>query len=487
MTTRAMVLGLALAMLSGALGACGGSARDGGGSDAGADARDDVLLADVTFDAAHLSDVASAESDDARADRDGLVDGLETGPDALPPDASLDASPEAGGDADDVAAEADAGKDADAGPDAEVVGGCATPFDTAACADAGPAGGTCLPDGAGHLACVAAGAAELGEPCGPDADGTACAPGLVCAGLAGRSLGEGGGACATPCHRADPACPAPAWCRGAFPDASELGVCFARACTPFEPGSCGAADLACLPAADGTGTCQPAGAKGSGEACGTGVGLCADGLTCLLEGPAGGRCVPFCDPGAGAGEPAACPGAELACVDLGIPAFGLCLAACDPWGVPTCPGAQACAPTGPGTGACYAVGTAAVGAPCAKAGAWWACAPGGLCAAPAADAQASCERTCRPFGPATDCPDPGAFCALRKTWLGTCATGALSLDVGAPCAPSGAWCGPNVRCTDLGAGPTCLAYCRVGTAGDCPGGTTCSQTYGVDKLLGICL
>jgi len=413
------------------------------------------------------------------------------GADARPPDtaapegrdAAVDASPEAFDAVDearDAAVDAPPEAAPDLGPDTAVP--CVA-FDTAACAAAGPYGGTCLPDGAGHLACVPGGQAPEGAACVVPSDDPAssCSLGLACV----------EGACAVPCHRNAPACPEGQWCRGAFPDLLELGVCFQRACTPYLPGSCGAPDLQCLPGGPGTGSCQLAGGKTDGQACGSGVGLCAEGLTCLLEGPHGGRCVPFCDPAVASGSPAACPGDGLACVDIGVPSFGLCLTACGPWepvpGTSVCATGQACSPVDADAGACYTAGTAAVGEPCAKAGAWWACAPGALCTAPAADAPASCERTCRPFGPASDCPGPGTFCALRKTWLGTCQAGALNLPVGAPCGPSGAWCGPNVRCLDLGsgAGPTCVAYCRVG-ADDCPAGRTCLQSYGVDSALGLC-
>ncbi len=457
------------------LAACGGTSRQDTGADGRlVDGAGDARLADEgpdeTIDAGPGSD--PGQDPGATGELDGGNDGA---PDAAREDANADPDP-------DLATPDDDGSEGDG----SVAVTCEA-FDTAACADAGPAGGTCLPEDGGLFACVPAGVAGAGVPCAVGAlePAQACAAGLACV----------EGACAAPCHRADPDCPSGQWCRGAWGSAPELGVCFARACTPYEPAGCGAADLSCLPAADGTGSCQPAGAKQTGDACGTGVGLCADGLTCLLEGPAGGRCVPFCAPGAGGGEPGACPGQGLACVDLGIPSFGVCLSACDPWSppcpegqgcAPQCPAGQACAPVGPTLGACYATGAAPVGADCAKAGAWWACAPGASCTAPAADVQATCARTCRPFGPASDCPDPGSFCALRKTWLGTCEVDALNKAAGQPCAPSGAWCGPNVRCQDLGAGPTCLAYCRMDTPGDCPNGTACLQVYGADANLGIC-
>ena len=470
-----LVLLFSVAMV--AASGCGGSSHDEAGTDLGGDGVADVLLADVTFEVGPASDVAAG---DGTGDTPGASDAPvgDGAPDAAPgepaPETITDGSPTDPG--------------ADPGPD--VVAPCVA-FDTVACASVGALGGTCLPDGTGHLACLAAGEAPEGAACvaGSVAPSEACAPGLACV---APSTGLGaGGACATPCHRAEPDCPEGAWCRGTFPDAPVLGTCFQRACTPFEPGSCGAPDLSCLPTADGGGSCQPAGTKTDGQACGTGVGLCVEGLTCLLEGPAGGRCVPFCDPVASPGAPAACPGQGATCVDIGVLHFGLCLAACDPWasdpsGV-ACASPQACVPVGDGVGACFTAGSALPGEPCAKAGAWWACAPGAQCVAPVTEGQPVCERTCRPFGPASDCPETGTFCALRKTWLGTCEAGALGLGADAPCGPSGAWCGPNVRCLDLGLGqgPTCVQYCRVGAA-DCPAGRSCLQTYGVDVALGIC-
>jgi len=211
-------------------------------------------------------------------------------------------------------------------------------------------------------------------------------------------------------------------------------------CVPYQAEDPCGPGLQCLPTAEGEGLCQPAGSVTVDGACGTGVGLCVPGHTCLLEGPAGGRCVPYCDPTAAAGDAAACQDPARTCVDLGIPSFGICLSACDPWFVcpqgqgcaPACPEGQACAPMGPEAeaGACWVVGSAGEGEACEKAGAWWACGSGLACLAEPSDAAPTCERRCRPFGPAEDCPGEGAFCLLKKTWLGLCATGALGLPAG---------------------------------------------------------
>jgi hypothetical protein len=360
-----------------------------------------------------------------------------------------------------------------------VQGDCDGPLDAASCADAGPQGGNCVPIGEGVFRCVAAGEVEVGAAC--EADEVSCAAGLVCA----------AGLCEAPCRYEGEDCAEPLTCVPGGTGVEGVGICAGGACEPYSSGQCGTPFLGCLPTSESEGICLPAGDVAEGGACGTEVGLCVEGAACLLDGDGGGSCRVFCAPDAEASATGSCLAEGQRCVDLGAGFFGLCLADCQPWAEPSgCPEGQGCQPQALDGGACFDAGTALLGEACTPPFSPSACAPGMRCVAPDAEAEAGfCEAFCAPFGQdeAAACP-ADAFCALAKSYMGTCKPTVTLLDLtpGEPCEASGTWCQPNVLCMDLGTGaPKCVSFCQT-AAPDCPGGTMCLPTAGDDSALGIC-
>lgn len=263
-------------------------------------------------------------------------------------------------------------------------------------------------------------------------------------------------------------------------------------CEPYVEGSCPEGQ-GCFPLASGGGLCRVVGAIEIGEACGDGLGTCATDLVCLLAEGGQGTCSRYCDPVAQLGDPGACADTET-CLNLGIPAFGVCVEACDPWAAAeACPPGSGCVPSGIGGGACVITGTTLTGEACSPPGAYAACASGSLCVADSLDAEEGlCRELCRPRfalepGAEGDCLGDGAFCALKNSHYGVCRDDALGLEHGEPCEPGGAWCAEDVVCTAVGEGPNrCVAFCRPDVAGDCPVGATCYPSLGSDPGIGIC-
>ncbi len=181
--------------------------------------------------------------------------------------------------------------------------------------------------------CASAGMVASGGACAQPQD---CAPGLACV------AAEGGNFCAPVCCSAGPAdCEASEICRG-FVDMADASLGFGYCDTPdgcdlVLQAGCSVGEICIAVAvdlegnADGSADCvpAPADAVGAGGACGGDRPGCGGGLVCVQ--PAGAEsstCERYCDPGADAGMPGACP-AGFACTGRlsGFPAtIGFCTA-----------------------------------------------------------------------------------------------------------------------------------------------------------------
>lgn len=300
----------------------------------------------------------------------------------------------------------------------------------------------------------------------------------------------------------------------------------ATACMPG-PGPCTLLDAVCRSLPNGSSVCEPAG-------CGASRLACTTGTTCRIHAPGQTGCELVCDTAAAG----ACP-AGSACVPFATPlvirgvTYGTCEAACDPLSpLATCGPNATCAvvtdtPGGPST-ACVSAGRGTGALGCLD-GASDSCAPGDTCASFALGASSAraCEPYCR-VGHPEDCPAqlvPQTCAAIvpavtvKGVQYGTCqddcdltdstgtcgaavygfATDCIPVDdgvnpvhtacVGAPlgggasgaaCADASA-CGPDTTCQNH----VCVPWCKLGAAGHCAPGTTCTATSPALTIAGV--
>jgi hypothetical protein len=161
----------------------------------------------------------------------------------------------------------------------------------------------------------------------------------------------------------------------------------------------------------GRAACVTDGSVFANQGCGTILGQCSAGLSCL-----GGACKPFC------ATSADCPGAGRECqqteVNVGgqaitVPAMFTCTAGCDPVNPGlVCGSGVTCLFTGGTTTDCYSAGTG-VGPGACSANQGLACAPGNVCIdTTSTTGTYSCLGWCRLS--ATDCP-AGYTCTQLNT------------------------------------------------------------------------
>ena len=263
-----------------------------------------------------------------------------------------------------------------------------------------------------------------------------------------------------------------------------------------DPGGLPIACPSCTPDCAG----RECGPDGCGGVCG--ANDCPVGLHCDPRGhcsypcqdvdecpdPATMVCDPSRDPGSCTtvtcpGEPCG-PGAD--CVgQVADPTVGACYPTCLPYTVGSCP-LGTCRPFDFGTsGLCFQAEPGKLdGAPCASTSISTGCAPGLVCAAEDGPAGENvCRATCDFLAADPGCPD-GQQCAPA----GICYAVAFGdpAAVGTPCFEAdGAYCGPTLQAL-TGACSTglCRALCRLDAPETCPGGTVCTDSFGVE--LGTC-
>lgn len=241
-------------------------------------------------------------------------------------------------------------------------------------------------------------------------------------GAASASIVKGGTASATVTLTTS-GCPAPA-------DAGTDTLTTFPGCDPAVAGSCPATQTCYVDCANQMGVCVPGGTKGPGELC-TSNDDCAPGTQCFDFN---------------------CPSTTRVCLKF-------------------CASDDACAPLS------NSAGTST-------------CRDAVLC--PAMTTYKTCGFACDPRGPATaGCPT-GLSCFLFADPAGgqdspSCACPSASRvgTDGATCA-SATDCAPGFICDQMNGGQFCRRLCKMSSAGDCSGTTTCTALAN-NSVFGVCI